>query len=72
MSSRYVTLSEGRKVSLQKYIAGVKYAKAHPEQTFPSGLTCWYSCTGAAILKQFKEGMHRRITEGVPYSRRGM
>jgi len=72
MAGRYVTLSEGRRVSLAQYVMGVKYAKAHPDVRFPTGLTCWYPCSGADIVRQFREGMHERITQGTPYAQRGL
>lgn len=53
-----------RQISLGAYVAGIKLAKANPERTFEHGLTCWYSCTGAKIVAQFREGLHERINAG--------
>ena len=68
---RYVTTVNGR-ITLKQYIAGVKYAKAHPQAIFKSGLTCWWSCSGADIMSQFMEGIHDRINQGLSYSIRGL
>ncbi len=70
---RYIDLPAlGKKVPLGAYVAAIKTAKANPTQTFKTGLTCWWSCTGAEILGQFTEGMMDRINAGVSYSERGM
>lgn len=62
--SRWVTLGE--------YVRAIKTAKAHPQATFPQGLTCWYPCTGADIMRQFRQGVTDRINEAIPYSKRGL
>lgn len=68
---RYITLANGKKVSLGSYVNGVKKAKANPEAQFDCGLTTWWPCTGAEIVAQFREGMHERINARVPYADRG-
>ena len=60
-----------KRVSLAAYIRAVKLALANPDRTFSHGLTCWWSCTGAEIADQFREGMHDRINQSIPYIRRG-
>lgn len=60
-----------RWVTLGQYVRAIKLAIARPDATFPHGLTCWWSCTGADVVAQFREGMHARINEAVPYHRRG-
>lgn len=57
-------------VAVGQYVQAVKTAKANPEARFPYGLTCWWPCTGTEIVEQFRKGMHDRINDGVPYSRR--
>jgi hypothetical protein len=59
------------RVSLAAYVAGVKQSKANPSVTFTHGLTCWWPCTGEEIIRRFCEGIHDRINQAVPYSRRG-
>ena len=61
-----------RHVSLGEYVAAIKAAKANPEGVWPYGLTTWWRTTGAEIMQQFRRGMHERITEGIPYSKRGL
>jgi len=61
-----------RSVSLRAYIAAVKLAKAHPEAVFRHGLTCWWPCTGAQIVKQFQQGVMDRINQSIPYTQRGL
>lgn len=69
--SRYVTLGDGRRVTLASYVAVVRAAKARPEATFPRTLCDWWPDTGAVIVRQFREGMHDRINQAIPYSTRG-
>ena len=59
-----------RHVSMRAYLTAVKKAKANPDATFKHGLTCWWSCSGADIVKQFRAGMLDRISQGVPYHAR--
>ncbi len=60
-----------KRVSLAAYLAAVKRAKANPLRTFTHGLTCWWPCTGEEIMRQFREGIHERINQAMPYSKRG-
>lgn len=57
-------------ISLKSYIAAVKLAKANPDARFKHGLTCWWSCTGRDILRQFFEGVQDRINQAIPYTER--
>ena len=61
-----------RTISLGSYLQGIRKAKANPDARFPHGLTCWWSCSGAEIMRQFRQGVHERINAGIPYSKRGM
>lgn len=61
-----------KRIPLGAYVAAVKFAKAHPEKEFKQGLDCWWECTGAEIVEQFREGMHRRINEDIPAILRGV
>ena len=56
-----------RSVSLKRYIKAVKLAKANPDAKFKHGLTCWWSCTGRDIVKQFFAGVQDRINQAIPY-----
>ena len=60
-----------RHVSLWNYVNAIKKAKANPEAEFKHGLTCWWPCTGAEIMKQFFDGVQDRINQGIPYMKRG-
>jgi len=59
-------------VTVGDYVKAIKTAKAMPENEFKHGLTCWWPCTGAEIMKQFFAGVQDRINQGVPYKLRGM
>lgn len=61
-----------RRVSLAAYVTAVKIAKANPDREFKHGLTTWWPTTGAEIVDQFNRGMHDRISQGIPYSKRGI
>lgn len=71
MRAIYVSGIE-RWVSIKSYVRAVKMAKANPTVQFAQGLTCWWSCTGAEVMSQFRDGMNARINEGIPYCQRGM
>ena len=60
-----------RNVTLGQYVSAIKTAKENPEATFKHGLTTWWSTPGKEIVKQFREGMHQRISEAIPYTERG-
>ena len=60
-----------KRVTLAAYLRFVRLAREKPDRQFAHGLTCWWPCTGAEIMRQFREGMHDRISQAVPYSRRG-
>ncbi len=71
-SKRFVRLTAtGGAVSIRSYIDGIKAAKANPDATFKHGLTCWWPCSGAAIVAQYREGLHDRINQAVPFLLRG-
>lgn len=69
---RYISLPAiNKSVPLRAYVAAIKTAKANPTMEFKTGLTCWWPCTGAEVMRQFYEGMTDRINQGVSYSERG-
>lgn len=59
-------------VTIGNYVKGIKLAKANPDMEFRHGLTCWWSCTGRDIMRQFREGMMQRISDAIPYNLRGV
>ena len=61
-----------REVTIGQYVSAIKTAKENPEAEFKHGLTCWWSCTGKDIMKQFMEGINDRINQNIPYSKRGL
>jgi len=71
MRTIYVSGYE-RWVTLGQYLGAIRLAKANPLATFKAGLTCWYPCTGADIMQQFRQGMHDRISQAIPYNQRGI
>ena len=54
-------------VTLSAYVRAVKLAIANPDAEFKHGLTCWWSCRGRDIRKQFVDGVHDRINQAIPY-----
>lgn len=60
-----------RRVSLGQYVAAIRLAKANPHREFKHGLTCWWPCSGADIIRQFYAGIVDRINAGIPYVERG-
>ena len=62
----------GKRVPLGAYVQGIKEAIENPDAEFKHGLTCWWSCTGAEIRKQFRRGVHDRINQGISYIDRGL
>ena len=61
-----------RHVTLAAYVRAIRLAKANPDAEFKHGLTTWWPCTGREIMQQFRQGMHDRINQRVPYRLRGM
>ena len=59
-------------VSLGAYVKQIKIVKANPDATFKNGLTTWGPTKGREIMRQFRRGMHDRISQGIPYSQRGI
>ncbi len=60
-----------RWVTIRAYIKAVRDAKANPDTTFKTGLTCWWACTGKEIVEQYWEGVQDRINENKSYITRG-
>ena len=58
-------------VPISAYVRQIKICKTNPDAEFKHGLTSWWPCTGAEIMRQFRRGMHERINEGIPYNQRG-
>jgi hypothetical protein len=59
-------------VTIGQYVQAIKMAKANPKMMFKTGLTTWWSTSGKEVMQQFNRGMHDRISQGIPYSQRGM
>lgn len=72
MSKRYITLGDGKHVSLAAYVAAVKHAIQHPEQRYARSLNERWPATGAEIRREYRRSMHDRISQAIPYSQRGM
>lgn len=60
-----------RQVTIRQYVRAIQRAKAHPDTMFSHGLTTWWPTNGRDIVRQFREGMHQRINDAVPYVQRG-
>lgn len=69
---RYITMPAiGKRATLRQYVSAWKVAKANPDRLYARGLTTDCACTGAEIVQQFRDGMHDRINQAVPYITRG-
>ena len=60
-----------KRVTLTQYLRAVRFAKTNPDMLFSYGFTCWWPVTGREIVDQFRRGMHDRISQGIPYFKRG-
>lgn len=58
-------------VTLGQYVAAIRLANENPNAEFKHGLTTWWPTTGAEIMRQFRQGIHERINDKIPYARRG-
>jgi len=71
MSKRTISLPAiDRTVTLAAYLAAIRKAKSNPDATFQHGLTAWWPVTGRDIVRQFRQGIHDRINQGIPYGER--
>ena len=61
-----------RSVTLAQYVDAIRLAKANMDREFKHGLTTWWPTMGAVIVKQFRDGLNQRISEAIPYYRRGL
>lgn len=52
----------GKSVPARVYMAGLATAKANPAATFKTSLHGWWPATGAEILDQYRQDMHKRIS----------
>ena len=59
-----------KRVSLKQYMRAIKMAKLNPDVEFKTGLSCWWSCTGREVMRQFMHGVHDRINQAIPYIER--
>lgn len=65
---RYVTLGSGRRVTIASYFRMVRAARLAPEaQHRLDGRVV----DGADVVRQYRRNMHERISQAVPYCRRG-
>ncbi len=70
--TRCITLGDGFVVPMGVYVAGVKLAIANPDKQFNRCLRDRWPATGRTIRRQFREGMHDRINQAIPYNVRGL
>lgn len=62
---RYVTLGNGKQVTLGQYVQAIKIAKANPQTYFADSLTGWHGSTGAETVEAFLVGVHDRINRHI-------
>lgn len=72
---RRTIYAAGQDIPLGVFVAGIKTARANLDTEFSCGLhgDPYFSdpCTGREIVKQFRAGMHDRISQAIPYIKRG-
>lgn len=61
----------GISVTVGQYVRAIKLAQANPDAEFKHGLTTWWPTKGKEIMAQFRQGVHARINDKVPYYKRG-
>ncbi len=71
MTTIYLPAVE-RRIPLATYVEAIKRAKQNPEVQFKHGLTTWWPTSGREIVAQFRDGIHDRINQAIPYHRRGI
>lgn len=52
---------QGRSIPAPVYLEGIRRAKANPETTFITSLHVWRPATGAEIMRQYRQDLHKRI-----------
>lgn len=68
---RYVTLGDGRKIGLGRYVAAWKRCRELPPATdIGKGISGWGETAGEALCK-LRDGMHDRINRHIPGYGRG-
>lgn len=71
MALRFITLGDGRRVTLGSYVGVVRAALANPSARFKRGIDDNWPATGAEIASDFRRGMVDRINQNIPYHKRG-
>ncbi len=61
MTQHLIRLGHGARITVPAYLAALRMAKANPDQTYARGLRNWWPCTGAEIMREYREDMHDRI-----------
>ena len=69
MTARYVTLGDGRKIGLGRYVAAWRATLAAPDNARFAGSPRdpRHPCDRATVLREFREGMDDRINRSLPY-----
>lgn len=57
----------GKAMSIAHYARAIRVAREHPGEEFKHGLTTWYPCTGAQIMRQFRDGCRERMQRRMAY-----
>ena len=60
-----------RWVTLGQYVKAVKSAMANPDGEFKTTLCQWWPGTGQQICAEFRQSLHDRINQAMPYLQRG-
>jgi hypothetical protein len=50
-----------RRLPAAVYLAGLRRAKAEPDQMFKHGLRGWWPVTGREVVAEYRDDLHRRI-----------
>lgn len=71
MTARFVTLGDGKRVTLGSYVRVVRAALANPAGHFRRGIDDNWPATGAEIARDFRSGLVDRINQAIPAIQRG-
>ena len=74
---KYVYLSAtGKRITLRAYVESWKRAKRiakdNPKAEVVHGLNGWWPITVTELLREYRQAMHDRINQGIPYCERGL
>lgn len=65
MTTRYVTLGDGKRIALVNYMKIVRCAKESHDEEFLRSFEAWWTVKGHDIIREFRRGIQRRINRHI-------